>query len=102
MEKWSEKFLLPCPFKTLTGFDCPGCGFQRSVLALFRGDFSGSIHLYPATVPILFLSVFFLLKVRFALDKKGKLSRVLFVLTVFIVMVSYGFKLKDLFATNEI
>lgn len=97
MEKWPEKFLLPCPFKTFTGFDCPGCGFQRSVLALFSGDFSKSFHLYPATLPILFLSAFLLLKMKFALDKRGKISRMLVVLTGFIVIIAYGFKLKGFF-----
>ena len=97
MEKWLEKFLLPCQFKTFTGFDCPGCGFQRSVLALFQGDFTRSFHLYPATILILFLSVFLLLKWKFALDQQGKFSRFLIVLAVFTVMISYGFKLKGLF-----
>ncbi|MGY0039876.1 DUF2752 domain-containing protein [Pedobacter sp. NJ-S-72] len=23
----------------VTGYDCPGCGFQRSFLALLKGDF---------------------------------------------------------------
>lgn len=27
-----------CPFKWLTGFDCPGCGSQRAVRALMRGE----------------------------------------------------------------
>lgn len=26
-----------CPFKLLTGFDCPGCGSQRAIHALLNG-----------------------------------------------------------------
>lgn len=26
-----------CPFKTLTGWECPGCGSQRALLALLHG-----------------------------------------------------------------
>lgn len=26
-----------CPFKLLTGWDCPGCGFQRAAHALLHG-----------------------------------------------------------------
>ena len=58
-ESWTNRFLLPCPFKHLTGIDCPGCGFQRSVLALLKGNWMESWHYYPATVPILLLVVFF-------------------------------------------
>ena len=29
---------LLCPFHTLSGYDCPGCGGSRMVLALARGD----------------------------------------------------------------
>lgn len=27
-----------CPFKLLTGFDCPGCGFQRALHAALHGE----------------------------------------------------------------
>ncbi|TZF85668.1 DUF2752 domain-containing protein (plasmid) [Pedobacter sp. BS3] len=50
-----QNYLLPCPFKKLTGIDCPGCGFQRSVVALFRGDLTESWQLYPPTIPLLVL-----------------------------------------------
>lgn len=29
-----------CHFKALTGFDCPGCGFQRALHAALHGDFA--------------------------------------------------------------
>lgn len=35
-------FGLPCPFRTLTGFLCPGCGVSRLCLALLRGDLAGA------------------------------------------------------------
>lgn len=31
-------FFLQCPFKLLTGYDCPGCGSQRALHALLHGD----------------------------------------------------------------
>ncbi|MBE9660681.1 DUF2752 domain-containing protein [Mucilaginibacter myungsuensis] len=48
-----QNYLLPCYFKQWTGFDCPGCGFQRSVIALARGNILQSFSLYPATIPVL-------------------------------------------------
>jgi len=93
MDKWIEKYLLPCPFKQITGFDCPGCGFQRSVISLLKGNLTESFHLYPATLPILLLALFLLLKIKFALDRKGKASRALFVVAAVMVTISYAFKI---------
>ncbi|AUY52182.1 DUF2752 domain-containing protein [Streptomyces sp. CB01881] len=33
-----------CPFLTLTGWWCPGCGGLRCVHALTHGDLSGALH----------------------------------------------------------
>ncbi|MBT6029840.1 MAG: DUF2752 domain-containing protein, partial [Crocinitomicaceae bacterium] len=27
----SEDWMLPCLYKKVSGLDCPGCGFQRSL-----------------------------------------------------------------------
>jgi hypothetical protein len=50
--------MLPCLFKTLFGFECLGCGFQRSVFLLSQGDFSGAFKMYPAIyTSLLFLGI---------------------------------------------
>jgi len=53
--------MLPCPTKTLTGYDCPGCGMQRSLAHLLQGEFSEAFWVYPAIYPILILGVAILL-----------------------------------------
>ncbi len=40
-----------CPFHTLTGMNCPGCGLTRGFHALFQGDVLGALH-YNALLPI--------------------------------------------------
>jgi hypothetical protein len=37
---WAPK----CPFRLLTGWDCPSCGSQRALHALLQGDFRQALH----------------------------------------------------------
>ncbi len=32
-----------CPFKLITGLDCPGCGIQRALYALMHGEITQAI-----------------------------------------------------------
>lgn len=60
-----EFTLLPCPFKMLTGCDCPACGMQRSLLHLLQGDWGQSFELHPAPVELSGMMVIWLLFRRF-------------------------------------
>ena len=65
--EWLKNHLFICPFKSFFQIDCPGCGLQRSIIALLEGDLLKSLSLYPATIPILALFVYtaFHLKMNF-------------------------------------
>ncbi|KAF2517784.1 DUF2752 domain-containing protein [Flavobacterium foetidum] len=69
-----EKYMIPCLFKKLFGFECLGCGFQRSVFLLFKGDFLGAFKMYPA----IFTSLFFLVFAAFHFFNKSKKHQKLF------------------------
>ncbi len=44
---------LPCPFRTLTGLWCPGCGLTRATHHLFRGDVMQALRYNVFVVVIL-------------------------------------------------
>ncbi len=46
-------FGIPCPFYTLTGWKCPGCGVSRMCLCLLRLDFSGAWRANPVLLALL-------------------------------------------------
>ncbi|GGC44426.1 hypothetical protein GCM10011386_40950 [Parapedobacter defluvii] len=90
---WLQNFLLPCPFKALTGIDCPGCGFQRSLLALLKGNWGESYHLYPPTVPLLIVLLYALVKWIGGFDKRDVVLKILAVACGWFVIGVYVVKL---------
>ena len=94
---WLQHHLIPCPFKYLTGIDCPGCGLQRSVIALIQGDFHRSITLYPATIPLLFFFLYSFADRYFKLDTpKRRVRTTLSVIICALILVTYTIKLSGL------
>lgn len=89
---WLEEHLLPCPFKSFAGIDCPGCGLQRSFVLLLRGDFSASFHLYPALFPLLLLVIVLVLHLKYRFPKGPAILQVLFFFTLGTILVSYIFR----------
>lgn len=87
-----QKFMLPCLSKTLFGIECLGCGFQRSLFLLLQGEFQASFEMYPA----IFTSLIFIASLLLnAVHKKGKYSKMIFVLAVInasIMIAGYYYK----------
>ncbi|HEY9003309.1 MAG TPA: DUF2752 domain-containing protein [Mucilaginibacter sp.] len=58
-------FFPKCPFHTLTGYDCPGCGSQRAIYKLLHGDIIGAARenlLLVLSLPFLAIHFFFKIK----------------------------------------
>ena len=93
---WLEHHLLKCPYKTLTGIDCPGCGIQRSFLELLRGHFQESFSLYPALIPVIFTFIFLGLHLKYKYNNGAKIVQWGFIFSCTIILVSYIFKVSHL------
>nr|WP_317125266.1 DUF2752 domain-containing protein [Pedobacter schmidteae] len=89
----ADNFFLPCPFKALTGIDCPGCGFQRSFLALLKGEWQESFHLYPATIPLLLTFMIAIPANFFTKKDYSLLIKILYLITGTVILMSYIFKM---------
>ena len=90
---WLEKRQLPCFYKSMFGVECPGCGMQRALIALMRGEFVESFKLYPALLPTMFMLFFLAAHLFFHLKNGTKILVALFVFNVIIIVVSYVCKL---------
>lgn len=91
--KWIEDHLLTCPSKHFLHVDCPGCGLQRSILALLEGDWVKSVQLYPATVPILFCFIFTALHLKFDFKHGAEIIKWSYILNITIIIAFYLYKI---------
>jgi len=90
---WLKTHLLRCPVKEYLGIDCPGCGFQRSVIALFEGDFVNSFKLYPPIVPLIILIAFTLVHLKFDFKQGAFLIKILYIGISLIIVINYIYKI---------
>ncbi len=93
---WLQNHLIPCPFKYFTGIDCPGCGFQRSVVELIQGNIYKSFVLYPPAIPLLVFLLYIGADGFFKIgNQKRPTKKMLFIIVAVIVLFNYGFKLWE-------
>lgn len=56
----SHSFFVPCPFKYLTGYHCPGCGSQRAIHQMLHGNLVSAFRLNPLltlSLPLIFFGL---------------------------------------------
>jgi hypothetical protein len=56
-DRIGEAIPLFCPFKTLTGIPCPGCGMTRALLSMTKGDFLGATNFNPFSYFLVFMII---------------------------------------------
>jgi hypothetical protein len=64
MINWLEHHLFSCFFKSLFWVECPGCGMQRSLIALLKGNIVESIHYHVALIPFIITILFLVIQLR--------------------------------------
>jgi Protein of unknown function (DUF2752) len=90
---WLEENMLACPYKKYLDVDCFGCGMQRSLVALLKGDFVNSFYLYPALIPMIFMFVFLIVHLIFKFKNGGTILKYMFIFNVVIVVLNFAFKI---------
>ncbi len=94
--KKTEDYMLPCLNKKMFGFDCPGCGLQRSVVLVSKGEFKNAFNMFPA----IYTSIFFVIAIIFHfLSKKKITSKILIILAIInvaVITIAYIIKMNKL------
>ena len=92
---WLEQHQLPCLFRAAFHVDCPGCGFQRSSIALLKGDIGQSLAYYPALIPMLLFFVFLLADRKFQFRSSEIIRKTGIAAIFIIILVFYISKLTN-------
>ena len=90
--QWLEQHMLRCPSKMLLHMDCPGCGLQRGIVALLKGNWAESFSIYPAALPILILFFYLLLHLLFKFKNGTRILTILFMFCASIILVHYIYR----------
>jgi len=91
----TEDYLIPCLNKKLFGVECLGCGFQRSVLYLLRGEFAEAFHLYPVIYTLLLFLIFIILNLKFKFKHRKKIIQILAIINILVIVISYIIKINS-------
>ena len=81
--------MLPCLNKKLFGFECMGCGMQRSISLLFQGEFIAAFYMYPAIYALIPLAIIIITSFFYRFKHINKIINGLAIASVLIIIISF-------------
>ncbi len=90
---WLESHQGTCAFKEQTGLECPGCGLQRSLIALLKGDLLESFLLFPALLPLMAMFFFLAIHLVFKLKHGAVVLKIFYITNVILIVAGYIYKI---------
>lgn len=84
--------MLPCLTKKFFGFECLGCGIQRSLMLLFKGEFMAAFVMYPAIYPLIGLGIYLFLGQFYQIKHESRITSILAILSVVMISLNYIIK----------
>jgi hypothetical protein len=84
-----ESHMAPCFYMKYFGIPCPGCGMQRALIELLKGNLVESLRLYPALLPIIAMLSLLILHLVFKLKNGAAWLKYLFFINVGIIFFNY-------------
>ncbi len=88
-----DDYMLPCLTKKYIGFDCLGCGLQRSFIYVLRGEFLEAFYLYPAIFTLFLFAGFIFINFFFKFKNGQKIIRYLAIINILIIVINYILKM---------
>jgi hypothetical protein len=90
---WFESNSLPCLLKSISGVECPGCGTQRAIIELMKGNLWESLIAWPPLLLVLFMMLYLILFLRFKFTNGTKVLTITFIINAVVITINYIYKL---------
>lgn len=90
--QWLEEHQGVCLYKKILDIECPGCGMQRSLIALLKGNLWESLQLFPALIPLLLMFIFLIIHLKLQFKHGARILIYWFVLNTVIIIANYILK----------
>ena len=87
-----QEYMLPCLNKKLFGFECMGCGLQRSLSFILQGEFIAAFKMYPAIFTLIPLALIILTSFFYKFKYINKIINGLAIASVLIIIISFTVK----------
>ena len=88
-----EENLLSCTWKQNLGIDCLGCGMQRAIISILKGDFIEAFKMYPAIYTLFFMFIYLGLHIKFNFKRGSQILLYLFILNIVIMITNFILKI---------
>ncbi len=88
-----EENMLSCSWKKM-GLECSGCGMQRAIIHILKGEFVEAFYMYPAIYTLIVLFLFLGLHLIFSFKNGHKILLSLFVLNLVIIITNFIIKIN--------
>ncbi|WP_417557774.1 DUF2752 domain-containing protein [Mesoflavibacter zeaxanthinifaciens] len=79
--------------KQVLGFECPGCGIQRSVTLVSEGKFVDGFLMYPAIYTLSLLGIVILVSVFYKFKYSTKIISILAIISIILILTNFIYNL---------
>ena len=88
-----EEHMLPCINKKLFGIECMGCGIQRSIALILKGEFLDAFFMYPAIYTLILMFGLILINLFKNFNSYSKVISALAIVNLLIIITNFTIKL---------
>ncbi|WP_336129192.1 DUF2752 domain-containing protein [Mesoflavibacter sp. CH_XMU1422-2] len=88
-----NNYMLPCMNKQVLGFECPGCGIQRSVTLVAQGKLVDGFLMYPAIYTLSLLGIVILVSVFYKFKYSTKIISILAIISIILILTNFIYNL---------
>jgi positive regulator of sigma E activity len=84
--------MIPCLIKTLFGIECLGCGLQRAIILILKGNLIEAFYMYPAVYMVLLFLGMVTFNTLFKHKNNTKILSITGILTGIFILSGYIYK----------